>query len=81
MLGIMAVADWLAWRERKYRAAVERRLRAFEHGQRIRETASARRTSYEINRKACHAYQAMLRAAVEAAREAPSDGAEQGRCQ
>ena len=76
VLGVMTVAGWFMWREREYQAAVGRRLQAFEQAQRIREAAAAQRSTYEINMRAHHAYQAMLREAMEASCRASSTAQE-----
>lgn len=67
--------------EQRRQYAVKRRLQAFEYSERVRQTAAAKRSSYEINRLAHEASQAMLRAALEANAKAADRRARERRCQ
>lgn len=81
MVGAMKVAEWLTWRERQHQAALKYRAKALVKAQRIREAPAIARSTYELNMLAHHAYQEMLRAAIEADCKAASSPVKQRRCQ
>lgn len=66
--------------EQRRRYAIKRRLQAFEYGVRIRQTAVAKRAACEMNMLAHHAYQEMLRAAIETERKAAGTPENTRRC-
>lgn len=80
MVGVMKLAECLTWRERQHRAALKYRRQALVKAQRIREAPVAARSTYEINMLAHHAYQAMLREAIEADFRASKIPAKKHRC-
>lgn len=80
-LGILLDSvDRYAARQRNQNVALAHRLKAFEYSARVRQAAAVTRESYEINMLAHRAYQAMLRAAIEADCKAASAPAKKHRC-
>lgn len=65
MLGLVAVVEALEWRERHQKAALQQRLQAFHHAQRVRQTAAAKQAAFELNMRAHQTAQAMLHVALE----------------
>jgi hypothetical protein len=80
MVGVMKLAECLTWRERQHQAALKYRRQALVKAQRIREAPVVARSTYEINMLAHQAYQAMLRAAIEADCGASKTPAKKHRC-
>lgn len=70
MLGLVALAEVLEWREHHRKAALQQRLQAFQHAQRIRQANAAKQAACELNMAAYQTAQAMLRVALQADRKA-----------
>jgi hypothetical protein len=80
LLGIDVMAEALERRERRHKAELQQRLQAFQHAQRIRQTAAAKQTSFELSMLAHQTAQAMLYAAIEADCKAASTPTKKHRC-
>lgn len=81
LLGIGVLAEILERRERRHKAELQQRLRAFHRAQRIRQTAAAKQASFELSMLAHQTAQAMLLAAIEVDRKAAKTPAKKRRCQ
>ena len=70
VLSLVALAEVPEWRARHQKAALQQRLQAFHHAQRIRQAAAAKQAQFDLNMLAYQTAQTMLRVAIEADRKA-----------
>lgn len=83
---IMLFALWRSSEERSRRATTQkvdllRRLQSFEHAERIRQSATAKRAAHGLNADTYRAYKAMVKAAIEADQRASASQGSKRRCE